>query len=185
MIEKFTENETSEKSRRSLVALALATLLIANVEIVSDRMSVLGLEFLISQERLIALGQISTFAALIFFLLRSSGEIVEELKKARLSRLERHKSDEFRNLSSSWGFDAGDPPDFSPEGEFKELEYSFALRKKEVESYYQVLVFIFQALQVVILNYGFPIFVSVLAIFHPQALSDAVGYISGTEASRP
>lgn len=83
---QFLNYDSFKKTRRSLLVVAVATLLFAGVTIVEDKISILGLQLQIFAQRIVWTGQIFSAVLLIIYALQAGPEIARLLKEYLLAR---------------------------------------------------------------------------------------------------
>lgn len=71
------ENETVEKSRKSLLGASVVLLIFAAVNFLSNEMSFFGVKVLVSQDKIVTLGRLGVGFLLIMFLLRLAPPVLD------------------------------------------------------------------------------------------------------------
>jgi hypothetical protein len=97
--------ESLIKTRRSLLVASITTLIFANLNFSTDKISFLGVEILMSQDTIVRLGQAGTLYFLVVFLLQAAPEFVKMfgwLWDTRIDSLERKAWNNFRE---EWNLD--------------------------------------------------------------------------------
>ncbi len=81
------------------------------------------------------------------------------------------------NLRAFWGRDAPGKPEDGPDGEADEIDQNYEFRKSRLENLYSRLTFTASVFTVIILDYGAPVAVGVIAAVNPYALSNQIDWI--------
>jgi len=78
---------------------------------------------------------------------------------------------------ATWGFDDPGEPEEGPDGEAKAIEQKYKFRRTRLEMLYSRLTFAASVLTVIMLDYGAPVTVGVIAAVNPYALSNQIDWI--------
>lgn len=92
LLEKYVDDSDPKSVRRSLISVALFTLFVANIQVISGELSILGLRVIIEKERLVAFGQIVSAIFVLVFIFRSLTKIIQAIKELAEKRLARSQS---------------------------------------------------------------------------------------------
>lgn len=168
------DTDDAKKSRRSLLAVSVFTLIFATFNITSDELEFLNFSLEISHIKIVKVGQVSSLILILIFLLRVVPQTILSLKKSSLERLERIEGQETRQLQESWGWDDNVDYDASPEGEAEHLGDRQRYRKTKSEKAFDHYFALAQATGTIVLDIMLPITIGFLAVLHPYLLVSAI-----------
>lgn len=182
MISEYLDYSDEKRSRKAVLTAGIATILIANLQITSQTLKILGLEFVIAQTRMVALGQIASATLLVLFCLRSAPNYLDLLQKLSLERLQRRKKIAIRKWEADWDMDVPAETEYGPKGERDEIETDFKYLRARLEERYSVLTFLTGAFIIIALDFGFPIVVGAIATFRPSLISEHIDQMTNAPA---
>jgi hypothetical protein len=164
-----------KKARKSLLVVSLCTLFFATLQIdEGSKIEVFKFVLLVSQNKLVKLGQIATLLLSIVFIIKMIPNTLAVLKVSWLSRLSKIDRQEDLNLQYSWGWDESDHFDGSPEGEIKELESRQGYRRTKSEKFFERNLALTNTIASLLLDIFLPLTLAVFAIFCPYYLAQSV-----------
>tara|TARA_R100000935_G_C2763958_1_gene134822 strand:+ start:160 stop:627 length:468 start_codon:yes stop_codon:yes gene_type:complete len=155
---------------------------VPNIEFLSDRFTVFELSLAISQEKIVALGQVSTFAMLFIFITRETKKLILWWRAKAANRLRIQQNEIRLDFMYKLGWD-GDYREYSqdPSGEIEEMSDTHEYELKSLENRYEMIANSVDTTAETILKYILPITFAVIAIFCPNALSWCINAISGEQ----
>ena len=164
-------------AKRSLLTFSIGTLLLANITIVSDDFSVLGLVVEVSQPRLIALGQVLSSVFLVLFVVKELPNVFLAFQLRAIMRLKREQELQRSKLAESWGMNSGKEYEASPDGEFNELTDTHEWEHSRVEKRFRDFIAGANRLAGLITDYLIPLSAGILAILYPFALDQLTSHL--------
>jgi len=174
IIDLFTESDTLDKTRRSLVAASVSFLLIAALEFRSNEVNVFGLKLGISQDRILLIGQIVVGYLLFRYVLQTLMKTLEYAESQIEYRNEIWSKDTLASFP-----DGGEYPEYDgPEPETYEEEYfrekSFRETRLAAISNGRKKISVFSG---VLVNFALPILIGAAYLCSPSALDNLLTFL--------
>jgi hypothetical protein len=182
------DHEDVKRTRKSLYAASIFTILVANSTFLSSQIDIFGLVLAVEQSRLVALGKIAVAILSLIFILHQALVLFELVK----SEVEIWFSDwdtmakkevEYLHLEI-----ASQPPDLSyepPQEEFEKSYYKMRKKKNSVRAALLLSADLLRGLALFVLNYGVLMVFVATSLFKPQLLSVLVEYVAALQTSEP
>lgn len=158
------------KTRRSVLVFAIATLLFAGVTIIDSKLSLLGLQILISHQKIIVTGQIATLVLLGIYLLQVVPESIKLFKDFLLSRQKKRELIESAKLQDSWGLHDGKEYDDGPSGEFDQLNDKHEWLRQETNRRLDPLINVAQYIAIGLVDFVLPAIIGIICVYDPYLL---------------
>lgn len=169
MIQLFDFDDL-KKSRKSLLIFSISTLIFASVNLARNELSILGVSFIVSQDRIVALGRIATIILLAIYTLRATPAIVDFIKDSTVERIDKRHKINYQYLE----FDIIGPPDeeedYGPAADLNELHRKQNWEKEKIEKLFITTVNFLQAIAFVLLDFLFPIALGFICAIDPYIL---------------
>ena len=163
--------ENESKARKAVVAISIALILVSNLELTSDRLKVVGLEIIISQDKLIAVLKLALIVATSAFVLA----ILETVPK-KIARIKRYFDarwwepiqsdiDSFhRQMDPNYDYD------FAREPEWDEEAYIEKVNRQKKRLKIAMLTRPIVVFTRSVANYLWPLSLLIVALFHPDLI---------------
>lgn len=176
MLDKYVENDDPAKVRKALLTVAVMTMFFANIQFISNELSILGLRIVLDPARLIAFGRIASALLLSVFLLRSATNLVKAVQELHQRRIDDEKTVKMYCIYAE--YDAPPEYDSSPQGELNALEDTFNRRRQRLDRVYSSLSFWSSLCSVISVDYALPVCAGVIAIFFPNAVAELISHLA-------
>jgi aspartyl-tRNA synthetase len=174
MIDNYTDHADEKKTRKSLLAVAITTIFLGNMEISSSTLTIFGLELVFDQDRLMAFGQIATSVLLVIFIFRSLPIYIASLHKISLNRLSQKENVTKKEWRVSWDVDVPAESKDGPDGEYQAIHHKFEYLRNQADQKFSTLIAIATAIAVVFVDFGVPLCIGFIAAVEPIIISDLV-----------
>lgn len=173
-MERFLDHSDAPKTRAAVLSAAIFKMVLANLTLATDRIALLGLEVIVQQDRLVAMGRIVTSVLLGLFVLRSVPGLIEAWRLLRIARLEHSEARARTEVIETFGLDAPGPPEYGPHAEIDEIESNHAHLRWQTERRVETLNFRFGIALSLSIDLLFPAAVALTAIFYPEAIAHQI-----------
>ncbi|PTX73191.1 hypothetical protein [Sulfitobacter mediterraneus] len=168
MIWEHLTPEDSNKAKKSLIVVACCTLIFATFEFNENVLRFLNLELVVSQEKIVRLGQYSCLVLLAIFVLRELPNYISKLGTLSFEREEKLQDKETKDYH--FDYYGHTQPETSQEAILEELKDQQRIRTNRLKSKYQRLYFLFAVINVGVVDLLFPISMGLLVFFDPYFL---------------
>ena len=174
------DHENLSRTRKSLYASSIFTLVIANSDFLTQSLTVFGLSIAIDQRDLIATGKLSVGVLLSIFCIQAlSGffTAASEIQKAHFEKWDKEAKHEISQIE----MEIHNPNEFHRQemgmDPWDEAYYNERLKRLGRTSTFEMFSFGYSRLSMFILNYGLVLFVSICAMFAPSLLTTVVSFL--------
>lgn len=160
--------EDSKRAKKSLIIVACCTLIFATFEFKENILRLFGLELIVSQDKIVQIGQYACLLLVLIFCLRELPNYIAKLAKMLIeSQQNSHKE-----IQERFWDEYHQPEEFdgNPETEFKDLQNFLKQKLENRRHRYERLLFLFSALNIAVVDVLFPIALAALAFFNPYFL---------------
>ena len=172
VFDKYIENDDPAKVRKSLLTVALLTVFFANIQFVSNELSLLGLKLVLDPARLVAFGRIVSSVLLLVFVLRSLPSLVKSILEIHQRWVDRKEYLRKLDVFAEWDM----PTDYrgSPEEDLKDIEETSASERRNIVRMYSSWGFWTAICGVICIDYALPVTAGIIAISYPYSVSELI-----------
>ncbi|MBB3993526.1 hypothetical protein GGR95_001154 [Sulfitobacter undariae] len=164
--------DDAKKAKRSLVFISCCTLIFATFDFAENTLLFLNLEIIVSQEKMVRVGQLSCMILIIVFVLRQLPSSIEKLAQNYFLRLEKiHKREITFAQEDMYG---PHEPETSAQAHLDVIKSDLNFQRSRKQTQFNSLIFTATALNIAIVDIVLPISLGVVATYNPYFVDEAV-----------
>ena len=173
MISEHLAPDNAEKAKKSLIFVSCCTLLFATFDFNENVLSFLGLEIVVSQEKVVRVGQLSCLLLITIYALRELPNIIEKLARYYFARLEKMHNRVISYAQEDM-FGPYEEDDYGPTAHIEAIKAKLDYERGKKKKLFDQMIFIVTALNITLIDILLPTFLGALTAYDPYFVQETI-----------